>query len=57
MRTNDKWRARRKLIGDTMSDSILEDVGGPQLCSTAFNIIDLWREEVSWHAGITSLCQ
>ncbi|GAB1743990.1 hypothetical protein NU219Hw_g1030t1 [Hortaea werneckii] len=45
MPTGDEWRAHRKLMADTMSNSFLHDVIGPQIHSTALDIIELWKQK------------
>lgn len=45
MPTGDEWRAHRKLMADTMSNSFLQDVIGPQIHSTALTMVELWRQK------------
>lgn len=51
MPTGDEWRAHRRLMADTMSNSFLNDVIGPQIHSTALVIIRLWRENMRLAQG------
>jgi cytochrome P450 len=51
MKTNDVWRTHRRVMGDTMSPSFLNNVAAPQIYDTALELVNLWREKERLAAG------
>lgn len=51
MPTGDKWRAHRKLMGDTMSYSFLHAVAAPQMWASTQSLIELWRTKARLAEG------
>ncbi|KAM0722249.1 hypothetical protein Q7P37_001690 [Cladosporium fusiforme] len=51
MPTSDRWRAHRKLMGDTMTPAFLNNVVGPQMHRNALSMIELWREKARLARG------
>ncbi|KAK4554936.1 hypothetical protein LTR86_008084 [Recurvomyces mirabilis] len=45
MRTNDTWRAHRRLMADTMSTAFLNKVAARQIYGSALEIVGMWREK------------
>ncbi|KAF2156517.1 cytochrome P450 [Myriangium duriaei CBS 260.36] len=43
MRTNDRFKAQRKLLADTMTPSFLNSVASPHFYSASLHLINLWR--------------
>ncbi|QIW95517.1 hypothetical protein AMS68_001035 [Peltaster fructicola] len=51
MSTDDTWRAQRKLVGNTMTPSFLENVSAPSIYSSGQALIGLWREKARLAQG------
>jgi cytochrome P450 len=51
MPTGDEWRAHRRLLGDTMSPSFLNEVAGPQMWESTQNMIELWKTKARLAQG------
>lgn len=51
MLTGDKWKAHRRLMGDTMSNSFLNEVAAKQMWESTQNLIELWRTKARLAEG------
>lgn len=51
MPTNDRWKSHRKLMADTMSQSFLNGVAGPQMHRNTLSMIEMWREKARLARG------
>ena len=51
MATGDTWRQHRRLMGDTMSPSFLNNVAAPQIYSTMMDTLELWDEKIRLAKG------
>ena len=52
-------RAHRRLVSDSMSPAFLNQVAGPQMYTSALDLLQLWTEKshlVSWPERVRSSC-
>lgn len=49
--TGNEWKAHRRLMGDTMSNSFLHEVAAPLIHSSALVTLDLWKEKTRLAPG------
>ncbi|KAK0625510.1 cytochrome P450 monooxygenase [Bombardia bombarda] len=51
LKTNDAWKAQRRLIQDLMTPSFLNRIAGPAMHQSMLVLLDLWREKARIAAG------
>ena len=51
LRTNDRWRAQRRLMSDTMSTRFLHNTAAVQLYTSFTELCDLWRRKTQLANG------